>query len=174
MKTEIHFASVKDRVQIADVIGKHVTLSARGKDLWGCCPFHQEKTASFHIRASDDRYHCFGCGAEGDVLDFMQKIGGYSLMEAVENLVGPVSVPPSPESMLRDTRRLRDDRRKKRRSSLSDKILADLVKARGRLAEARRILSSMGSAATEEQINEAVRAEERVQFYEYSWDSRSG
>ncbi len=64
-----------------------VALERRGNnDSWGCCPFHKEKTASFHIRKN--RYKCFGCGASGDAIDFLQMTRGLKFHDAVEELAG--------------------------------------------------------------------------------------
>lgn len=79
--------TVRERSRIEDVVGGHVTLRrGGGGSLTGLCPFHEEKTASFHVTPARGYYHCFGCGEGGDVFDFVQKINNISFSEAVELL----------------------------------------------------------------------------------------
>lgn len=82
---------LRARVSIVSVVGRKVTWdprksnAARG-DHWAPCPFHQEKTASFHVEEAKGRYHCFGCHAGGDVVTFVRETEGLGFMEAVERL----------------------------------------------------------------------------------------
>ena len=78
---------VRSRVRIDDVVGEYVTLRSAGVDsMKGLCPFHDEKTPSFHVRPSSGYYHCFGCGESGDAYTFLQKMDGCTFTEAVERL----------------------------------------------------------------------------------------
>jgi DNA primase len=77
---------IRDRVDIAEVIGQHVSLTRAGQNLKGLCPFHQEKTASFNVSSSRQIFHCFGCGAGGDVFAFLSKITGAPFPEIVREL----------------------------------------------------------------------------------------
>lgn len=84
---------VRTRVNIADIIGEHVTLRKAGPgSLKGLCPFHDEKSPSFHVRTQNGRYHCFGCGESGDVFTFIQNMEHVSFSEAVERLAHSVGV----------------------------------------------------------------------------------
>lgn len=83
---------VKARINIADVIGGYVALKpASAGSLKGLCPFHQEKSPSFNVRPMQGFYHCFGCGAGGDVYKFLQEMESLSFYEAVENLAQKAS-----------------------------------------------------------------------------------
>jgi DNA primase len=83
---------VKARVNIADVIGGYVALKpASAGSLKGLCPFHQEKSPSFNVRPLQGFYHCFGCGAGGDVYKFLQEMESLSFYEAVVNLAQKAS-----------------------------------------------------------------------------------
>lgn len=74
-----------------------VALRRKGKDLWGQCPFHTEKTASFHINVERGYYHCFGCGAHGDPIKFLMETRGLSFRDAVGELLGmPAQAPAAP------------------------------------------------------------------------------
>ncbi|WAL41012.1 DNA primase [Brevibacterium sp. BRM-1] len=78
---------VRSRTRIDDVVGDYVTLKSAGVDSKkGLCPFHDERTPSFHVRPQVGMYHCFGCGESGDVFSFLQKLDGLTFVEAVERL----------------------------------------------------------------------------------------
>lgn len=76
---------VRARVSIVDVVGAHVTLKTAGVgSMKGLCPFHDERTPSFHVRPAVGRYHCFGCGEDGDVFQFVMAMDHTSFQETVE------------------------------------------------------------------------------------------
>lgn len=83
---------LKHRVNIADVIGDHVQLKSAGVgSLKGLCPFHDERSPSFHVRPQNGYYHCFGCGESGDVYSFVQKMDHLSFTEAIERLAARIN-----------------------------------------------------------------------------------
>lgn len=80
-------AAVRERAPIEEIIGAHVALKPAGVGtLKGLCPFHDERSPSFHVRPQAGRYHCFGCGEGGDVISFVMKLDGLGFAEAVEYL----------------------------------------------------------------------------------------
>ena len=80
---------VRSRTNLADVVGDYVTLKGAGVgSMKGLCPFHEERSPSFHVRSGVGFYHCFGCGEGGDVYSFLQKMDHVSFSEAVELLAG--------------------------------------------------------------------------------------
>jgi DNA primase len=82
---------VKSRTNIADIVGERVALKSAGVgSMKGLCPFHDEKSPSFHVRPQVGFYHCFGCGASGDVYSFLREMDHVSFTEAVERLAGRV------------------------------------------------------------------------------------
>jgi DNA primase len=84
---EEDIALVRERARIDEVVSDYVTLkNAGGGSQKGLCPFHDEKTPSFHVTPSRGYYHCFGCSEGGDVIDFLMKIDGLAFAEAVERL----------------------------------------------------------------------------------------
>ncbi|WP_228389516.1 DNA primase [Cumulibacter manganitolerans] len=84
---------VRQRANIADVIGEYVTLrNSGGGNLKGLCPFHDEKTPSFSVSPGRGFFYCFGCGESGDVISFVQKIDHVSFTEAVEQLADRVGI----------------------------------------------------------------------------------
>ncbi|HST84130.1 MAG TPA: DNA primase [Kineosporiaceae bacterium] len=79
--------TVRDESKIEDVVGEQVALRPAGVgSLKGLCPFHDEKSPSFHVRPTVGLYHCFGCGEGGDVISFVQKVDHLAFAEAVERL----------------------------------------------------------------------------------------
>ena len=79
---------IRARIPLEGVIGKRVRLVRRGRELLGLCPFHKEKTPSFTVNEDKGFFHCFGCGAHGDVIGFVMRDEGLSFPEAVERLAG--------------------------------------------------------------------------------------
>lgn len=85
-------AAIREKVRIEDVVGDYVQLRRAGADsMKGLCPFHDEKSPSFHVRPNHGHFHCFGCGEGGDVYAFVQKIEHVSFVEAVELLADRVN-----------------------------------------------------------------------------------
>ncbi|MBQ9690883.1 MAG: DNA primase, partial [Eggerthellaceae bacterium] len=76
---------VREAIDFAAVVGTTVSLRPKGGDLWGCCPFHGEKTPSFKISPDTKLWHCFGCGEGGDVFSYVMKRDNISFPEAVED-----------------------------------------------------------------------------------------
>lgn len=82
-------ADIRSRFPVSGVASQAgVKLHRAGRELKGCCPFHPDRSPSFTIYADDRRFQCFGCGAEGDVLDFVQRAYGVKLLSAIEMLDG--------------------------------------------------------------------------------------
>ena len=79
-------SEIKYRNDLGELAASYMQLKRRGRDLTGLCPFHGEKTPSFHISTEHGLFHCFGCGAGGDVITFVMKIENLDYMEAVKFL----------------------------------------------------------------------------------------
>src|SRR5438045_5299789 len=85
---------VKTQADIVRIVGDYVKLKKAGAQNYsGLCPFHQEKTPSFSVHATRQFYHCFGCGASGDVFSFVQKLENITFPEAVRAVAQKVGVP---------------------------------------------------------------------------------
>ncbi len=109
---------IRGRVSISSVVGRKVAWDRKksnpGKgDFWACCPFHGEKSPSFHVDDRKGRYHCFGCKASGDIFTFLVEKEGLSFPEAVERLAGEAGLPMPVMSEA-------DARREETRASLYD------------------------------------------------------
>ncbi|WP_068086188.1 DNA primase [Polycladidibacter stylochi] len=104
---------IKNRLPLSQVVARRVTWDQRksqpGKgDYWACCPFHSEKTPSFHVDDRRNRYKCFGCGESGDHFKFVCDTEGLNFPEAVEQLAGEagIAIPaPDPQAAKRQAQR---------------------------------------------------------------------
>lgn len=85
--------AVRDAADIVDVIGRYVSLKQKGKNFWGLCPFHQEKTPSFSVDPQQQLFYCFGCHTGGTVYTFLMEHDGLSFNEAVDMLATEVGIP---------------------------------------------------------------------------------
>ena len=94
------------RNDIVDVVGSYVSLTPKGGSFWGCCPFHNEKTPSFHVLPDRQFYHCFGCKKGGGVINFILDIENLSYPDAVRFLAKRANI-PVPEEASDGTEKLR-------------------------------------------------------------------
>ena len=99
---------LRARTPIAPLVGRRVKLRKAGRNWTGCCPFHAEKTPSFHVY--DDHFHCYGCGAHGDAISFWMQSSGLSFPEAVQTLAAEagLEVPKASPAQARAERELLD------------------------------------------------------------------
>ncbi len=146
---------IRTRLSLESVISKRVRLVRRGRELTGLCPFHKEKTPSFTVNEEKGFFHCFGCGAHGDVIGFVMRDEGLSFPEAVERLAGDAG-------LALPARDPRAEQRERERHSLYGVVEsaaawfeAELAGARG--AAARRYLAERG-------VDEETRAQFRLGF----------
>lgn len=77
---------IKERVSVSSVVGRKIKLTKKGREFLGLCPFHHEKTPSFTVNDEKGFYHCFGCGAHGNVINFLTDCEKMPFLEAVEHL----------------------------------------------------------------------------------------
>ena len=78
--------TLKSRNELGEIVSRYVSLKEKGNTLWGCCPFHHEKTPSFAVNIVEQYYHCFGCGKSGDVIKFIQEMESVDFIGAVKIL----------------------------------------------------------------------------------------
>ena len=77
---------IRDAADIVDVVSEHVQLGKKGRNFFGLCPFHDEKSPSFSVNPDRQIYHCFGCGVGGNVFRFIQEVDRVTFVEAVKYL----------------------------------------------------------------------------------------
>lgn len=104
------------RVDIVDVVGRHVELKRGGANLMGLCPFHAEKSPSFSVSPAKQFYYCFGCGASGDAIRFLTEHLGLSFVEAVRDLAQGAGLQVPEEQVSPEERERRDTLRERRRT----------------------------------------------------------
>ena len=101
---------LRTRLGLTEIVGRHVRLKRSGREASGLCPFHNEKTPSFTVSEEKGFFHCFGCGAHGDVIGFTMRVEGLSFPEAVEKLAGEAGIDvPQPSRAEREVERRRAD-----------------------------------------------------------------
>lgn len=83
---------IRNLVDITDIVSEYVKLKKTGRNFFGLCPFHNEKTPSFSVNPEKQIFHCFGCGAGGNVFTFLMKTGNLSFIEAVETIAKRVGI----------------------------------------------------------------------------------
>lgn len=92
MVPQIFIHDLLNRIDIVDTIDRHVPLKKAGSNFIACCPFHNEKTPSFTVSQSKQFYHCFGCGAHGNAINFLIEYSGLSFVDAVHDLAASVGL----------------------------------------------------------------------------------
>jgi DNA primase len=156
---------VRDAVDMLALVGSRVELTRRGPDSYfGCCPFHDERTPSFHVRPDEKHYHCFGCSESGDPFDFVMQTEGLDFKEALEGLAERFGVKleteeESPEAAAARARRERLYALLARVSTYYERYFWESAQAR----EARRYMLDRG--LTEETLRQF-----RIGFSPDSWD----
>ncbi len=101
---------IRAKNDIVEVVSGYVRMQKKGSNHWGCCPFHNEKTPSFSVNGNKQMYHCFGCGAGGNVFTFVMNYENYSFPEAVKMLADRAGV-QIPEPEFNEEARKRESRR---------------------------------------------------------------
>ncbi|HEX3615782.1 MAG TPA: DNA primase [Solirubrobacteraceae bacterium] len=156
---------VRDAVDMLALVSAKVELTRRGHDSYfGCCPFHDERTASFHVRPDEKHYHCFGCSESGDPFTFVMLTEGLDFKGALESLADRFGVKletedESPEAASRRQRRERLYSLLDRAATFYERYLWEAQEAE----PARRYLQERG-------FNEEIVREFRVGYAPRSWD----
>lgn len=137
---------LRARVPLAPVISRRVKLIRAGREWKGCCPFHNEKTPSFYVNDDKGFYHCFGCGAHGDVIRFLTEQEGLGFIDAVKQLAAQAGMELPSESPEARARAEVADTLQSLAGRAADWFAAQLRSPAG--AEARAYLDRRGVAAT--------------------------
>ena len=149
------------RTDLVQLVGRRVKLTRKGRVLWGCCPFHKEKSPSFKVENERRTYKCFGCGAGGDAFKWTMETEGLSFPEAVEKLAGEAGV-ELPKWSAED-----EEREQKKKS------LYEIVEAACAFFEDR-LRSADGAAAREYLLSRGLNGEAAKKFrLGYAPDSNS-
>jgi DNA primase len=108
-------ADLLNRIDIVEVVGRHVTLKKAGANYQGLCPFHNEKSPSFSVSPTKQFYHCFGCGAHGSAISFLMEHSGLTYVDAIEELARSAGL-----TVPREERRPQDLAKQKQAMALSE------------------------------------------------------
>ncbi len=164
---------IKEAVDILDVVGRVVPLRRVGNRHVGLCPFHQEKTPSFHVDANNQFYHCFGCGSGGDVLSFVMRHQNLSFGEAVDWLAERYRVVLPKDDRQPVGGRGRDDASRRERDELFR-----IMEAATTFFHEQLHLSAEGKVAREYVVRRGLPAEvvetERLGYAPARWDGLLG
>ncbi len=101
---------LRSQADIVSVISEYVPLKKKGRNFWGCCPFHQEKTPSFSVAQEKSFFYCYGCQAGGDVFRFLMRVESIGFVDSVKLLAQKLGV-PVPEKEQSDAERARERER---------------------------------------------------------------
>ena len=140
---------VRDAAEIVGEVERHVSLRRAGKDFIGLCPFHVEKTPSFHVSPERGRAHCFGCGWDGDVFCFIMAVEKCTFPQGVRILAARYGV------ALDHTKAAPDDAERRQRAEsaaweLHDRIVSLKRQAMDRLHRAERLCARIGAQLRDE------------------------
>jgi DNA primase len=162
--SEEKVSEIRDRSSILEVVSDYVNLKKSGKNYKGLCPFHSEKTPSFMVNEEKQIFHCFGCGAGGDVFKFLMKVGNFSFPQAVEELAKRYGVRLPP----RELSPAKKKEMAKREilfqiNQMASEYFHDLLSRRREGEEGRRYLSQRG-------MREKIIKEHRLGYSLDRWD----
>ena len=111
------------RSDIVDVVSSRLTLKKKGKDYWGLCPFHNEKSPSFSVSSDKQFYYCFGCGASGNALSFLMEHDHLDFVEAVEALARTQGLDVPREEGIQSSASQQEDRRRKEKQAQQQRAM---------------------------------------------------
>ncbi len=134
---------LREKMDIVSVISSCVALRPKGATLTACCPFHEEKTPSFVVKRGDTHYHCYGCGAHGDAIQFMMEYHKMGFVEAVEKLAEMFHVPLEEKS-------------EREYQGPSKALLKDVVASASRFYQAMLLYTKEGEKALEYLYNRGL------------------
>jgi len=162
---------IKTRLNIVEIIDDYVHLDRKGKDYWGLCPFHEEKTASFTVSPDKGFFYCFSCQEHGDVFTFIQKYNGVDFRAAKALLASRAGIPDKRLSS-QDMRKIRaNERRKAREKDLVQMLQAAIDKEINRLINIEQWTYSILKTITSERdfdrpaVEWALHTKDRVGHY---------
>ncbi|WP_299403485.1 DNA primase [Acaryochloris sp. IP29b_bin.148] len=151
---------VRQATDIVDVVSEHVSLRKQGRNLVGCCPFHDEKTPSFSVSPEKQFYYCFGCGAGGNAIKFLMEIGQRSFSEVVLDLAQRSQVPI--QTLAKD-----EEKKLARKLSLREQLYEILAIA-GRYYE-HALRQSLGQAALRYAREQRGLSNETIQTFQLGY-----
>jgi DNA primase len=159
---------LRNQADILRVIGDYVSLKKKGANYWACCPFHQEKTASFSVNPAKQFYKCFGCGKAGDVFNFVMEIEGSPFPEAVKTVADKCGI-PIPQDSTGEGEFEQRDRQRADLLQINQWATEFFEKSLLETSEGKRALNYL----VQRGINEEIRSAFRLGYSPNSWDALS-
>ncbi len=169
---------VREQTGIVALIGESVKLVKRGRSHVGLCPFHKEKTPSFHVNEERGFYHCFGCGASGDAIRFLQETSGLSFIETVRELAARAGIEVIEDASDAERKQQAEARRRQQElyevgnaaAAFFERMLREHPLRRSALAELDR--RGLSPASSTDSVADALQAF-RIGYAPYGWDHLS-
>jgi DNA primase len=162
--SEEKVSEIRDRASILEVVSDYINLKKAGKNYKGLCPFHSEKTPSFMVNEEKQIFHCFGCGAGGDVFTFLMKVGNFAFPQAVEELAKRYGVRlPSRELSPAKKKEMAKREILFQINQITSEYFHDLLYRQREGEEGRRYLSQRG-------LSEKIIKEHRLGYSLERWD----
>lgn len=159
---------LRSESDLVSVISDYVPLKKKGRNYWGCCPFHHEKTPSFSVTPDKGFFYCFGCQAGGNVFNFLMKVENITFFEAVKLLAKKLDMPlPEREKSPADRQLDREKANLYRANAMARDFFHSCLTKTGYGKAAREYLSRRG-------IADAVIEEFKLGFAPPAWDKLSG
>jgi DNA primase len=162
---------VRDRTNIVEIVKRHVELKRAGTGSWkGLCPFHSEKTPSFHVNESRNIFYCFGCGEKGDVITFLVKMEQRPFMDVLTDLAGAAGIELDVRPLSPAERHARQEAESER-----DRMFRAMEASASFFEEQYQTAEGAAARAYVEKrgINQAVRERFRVGYAPQKWDALS-
>jgi DNA primase len=166
---------VREHTSIVALVGESVKLQKKGRSHVGLCPFHKEKTGSFYVTEERARYHCFGCGVDGDAFRFVMEVEGLSFAEAVRRLAERAGITVVETASESDRRQEADARRRQDELYAANAAAAEyferMLREHPLAGHAKRELGKRGldSDNPTDEISDALQAF-RIGYAPYGWD----
>jgi len=162
--SEEKVSEIRDRSSILEIVSDYVNLKKTGKNHKGLCPFHSEKTPSFMVNEEKQIFHCFGCGAGGDVFTFLMKVGHFSFPQAVEELAKRYGVRLPPQEISPAKKKEMDKREILFQiNQMASEYFHDILSRHREGEEGRRYFSRRG-------VSEKIIQEHRLGYSLERWD----
>lgn len=160
-------AEIRERSDIAQIVGEHVVLKRAGHSLKGLCPFHSEKTPSFHVNPAKQMFKCFGCQVGGDVFSFLMKIDGRSFPEVARALAERAGIELPAEDPRIDADAQRERARRERLLAATDAAAGFYL----RMLREHPLGHFAREAIEARQVSAEVAATYRLGYAPHGWDA---
>jgi DNA primase len=166
MAGDTQVTEIKEKVPIHEVVGQYVQLRRAGRNFVGRCPFHKERTPSFHVSPERNSYMCFGCGEKGDIFTFIQKIDGVDFVTALKQLAERAGVELKQHSFVDEATRTESKNKEERLLEICEEATKFFESKLARRADIIEYLHARG-------VKDETSKEWRLGYAPASWEELS-